>query len=86
MSESRIHRDLTVQAVLDTWPSTRKVFIARRMACVGCELAPFMTVADAAAAYAMATDDLEQALQAAAQPAPPTSVSCAAIRTPEPRQ
>jgi hybrid cluster-associated redox disulfide protein len=71
MTTNRLHRDLTVQAVLDAWPSTREVFIARRMACVGCELAPFMTIAEAAAAYDMSADDLERDLRAAATtPAP----------------
>jgi hybrid cluster-associated redox disulfide protein len=62
----RIHRDLTVQTVLDTWPSTCEVFIARRMACVGCDMAPFMTIAEAAAAYGISVDDLESDLRAAA--------------------
>lgn len=61
-----IDRDLTVQTVLDTWPSTRAVFVARRMACVGCDLAAFMTVAEAATAYGIPANELEQALRAAA--------------------
>jgi hybrid cluster-associated redox disulfide protein len=67
-----IHRDLTVQAVLDTWPTTRTVFMARRMACVGCDLAPFMTVAEAAASYGIPADDLERDLRAAATVPPPS--------------
>lgn len=67
----RIHRDLTVQAVLDTWPATRAVFMARRMACVGCDLAPFMTIGEAAASYGISSDALERDLRAAAtKPAP----------------
>jgi hybrid cluster-associated redox disulfide protein len=58
-----LDRELTVQAVLDTWPSTRAVFIARRMACVGCDLAAFMTVAEAATAYGIPANELEQALR-----------------------
>jgi hybrid cluster-associated redox disulfide protein len=61
-----IHRDLTVQAVLDTSPATRAVFMARRMACVGCDLAPFMTIGEAAASYGIPADDLEHDLRAAA--------------------
>jgi hybrid cluster-associated redox disulfide protein len=63
---TRLHRDLTVQTVLDVWPSTRAVFIARRMACVGCDMAPFMTIAEAAASYNIGVDDLERELRAAA--------------------
>lgn len=66
MTASRFHRDLTVQAVLDAWPSTRHVFFARRMACVGCDMAPFMTIAEAAASYGIPADDLERDLRAAA--------------------
>lgn len=73
MSTIHFHRDMTVQAVLDAWPATRTVFIARRMACVGCELAPFMTIADAAAAYDIPAGQLEDELRIAAllQTAPP---------------
>jgi hybrid cluster-associated redox disulfide protein len=65
MTTTGIHRDLTVQELLDSWPSTREVFIRRRMACVGCDLAPFMTIGEAAASYGIAPDDLEQELHAA---------------------
>ena len=66
MTRVRVHRDLTVQTVIDTWPSTREVFLRRRMACVGCDLAPFMTIGEAAASYGIAPDELERDLQAAA--------------------
>ncbi len=67
MTTIRIDRDLTVQKVLEAWPSTRNVFIGRRMACVGCDLAPFMTIAEAEAAYGIPAGDLERELQAAAK-------------------
>jgi hybrid cluster-associated redox disulfide protein len=68
---NRLHRDLTVQTVLDAWPATREVFMTRRMACVGCEMAPFMTIGEAAAAYGISVDALESDLRAAAmKPAP----------------
>ena len=72
MTATKIRRDLTVQKLLDTWPSTREVFIRRRMACVGCDLAHFMTIAEAAISYGIAPDDLERELNAAAtQPVDP---------------
>lgn len=91
MTTNRIHRDLTVQTVLDTWPSTRSVFIGRRMACVGCDLAPFMTIAEAEAAYGIPPGELERELRAVeTSPAEPASIaessSQAAIRNPESRQ
>jgi hybrid cluster-associated redox disulfide protein len=67
MTSIRIHRDLTVQKVLDTWPLTREVFIARRMACVGCDLAPFMTIAEAEASYGIPPGELERELQRTAE-------------------
>lgn len=66
MTAIRFDQDLTVQMVLDAWPATRSVFIRRRMACVGCVLAPFMTIAEAAGAYGIAPDSLAAELQAAA--------------------
>jgi hybrid cluster-associated redox disulfide protein len=91
MTTNRIHRDLTVQTVLDTWPSTRSVFIRRRMACVGCDLAPFMTIAEAEAAYGIPPGELERDLQSAVtEPARSASVAApssqAAIRNPESRR
>jgi hybrid cluster-associated redox disulfide protein len=66
MTSIQVRLDLTVQTLLDTWPSTREVFIRRRMACVGCDLAPFMTIAEAADSYGIAPRELERELQAAA--------------------
>ncbi len=86
MTANRIHRDLTVQKVLDTWPSTRNVFIGRRMACVGCDLAPFMTIAEAEAAYGIPPGELEKELHATATRGTETPNSHAAIRNPESRQ
>lgn len=51
--------------VLETWPETVPVFLRYRMACPGCAMAPFETVAEAAAAYGMVADELLAALAAA---------------------
>lgn len=66
MTTIRVHRDLTIQNMLDACPSAREVFFARRMACVGCDLAPFMTIGEAEAAYGIPPGELEQELRAAA--------------------
>lgn len=42
---------LTIAAMLDRWPQTAVVLVARHMACVGCEMNAFETVRDAAAIY-----------------------------------
>jgi len=39
---------LLVEEVLAAWPQTLAVFLTRRMACPGCAMARFQTLADAA--------------------------------------
>lgn len=46
----------TVAAYLDRCPQGARVFLAHRMACVGCSLAKFDTLADAARAYGLPLD------------------------------
>lgn len=45
---------LTVAEVLERWPATASVFVRRCMACIGCAMAPFDTLAEAAAVYGIA--------------------------------
>jgi hybrid cluster-associated redox disulfide protein len=59
---------LTIAALLARWPETAAVFMARRMACVGCEMNRFETIADAAAVYGVSTYDLIGALRRAIEP------------------
>ena len=44
-------REMLVADVLERWPATAEVFNAHATACVGCVLAPFCTVWDAAVNY-----------------------------------
>ena len=44
---------LIVADVMNSWPETVPVFIAHRMACPGCVMAPFMTVTEAALEYGL---------------------------------
>jgi hybrid cluster-associated redox disulfide protein len=39
--------DMPLQALFDGWPATAAVFLAHRMLCFGCPIAPFHTVIDA---------------------------------------
>jgi hybrid cluster-associated redox disulfide protein len=48
--------DLTVEALLQQWPQTAVVFHRHNMACVGCAVAPFYTVADAVHIYDLSLD------------------------------
>jgi len=57
---------LPVGEVMDLWPATAGVFYRRRMACPGCVMARFMTVAEAASVYGIRADDLARDLAAAA--------------------
>ncbi len=56
--------DLTVAEIMERWPATIAVFLAYRMACVGCFMAPFDTLAEAAGNYRLDVDELLRALQA----------------------
>lgn len=52
--EARLREDLETMVVADVmnrWPETVPVFVSRRMACPGCVMAPFMTVAEASREY-----------------------------------
>jgi len=51
MSGDRPSADMTIAYVLEHWPQTARVFNEHNMACVGCAVAPFYCVAEAAAVY-----------------------------------
>jgi hybrid cluster-associated redox disulfide protein len=51
MSEIELSADLIIAEVQDRWPQTITVFRDFAAACVGCDLAAFCTVADAAREY-----------------------------------
>lgn len=43
--------EMKISDVLAQWPAAAEVFHKHTMACVGCVVAPFYTIADAAAVY-----------------------------------
>lgn len=43
--------DLSVEEVIRRWPAVARVFVQRRMHCVGCDIAPFETVTEACHIY-----------------------------------
>lgn len=65
-----VRRDQLVTDVLTLWPQTAQVFVARRMACVGCPVASFEALAEVAQAYELEEAHLlrllEQSIDAAA--------------------
>jgi hybrid cluster-associated redox disulfide protein len=58
MSAPLINADAIVRAVMDAGPESIRVFVRRRMHCPGCVMSSFITVAEAAASYAIETEDL----------------------------
>jgi hybrid cluster-associated redox disulfide protein len=57
--------NMLISDVLAERPAAARVFIERRMGCVGCTFAPFETVAEAAAAYGINCWELASSLDAA---------------------
>lgn len=68
MERSPLTENLFVADVLDRWPQTIPVFMRHRMACVGCTMAPFETLAEATTIYGMPTDRFVNELREAIQP------------------
>lgn len=66
MEQPKLEADLIVADVLARWPQTISVFMRHRMACVGCPIAPFETLAEVAAIYDLNLDcfldELEQVI------------------------
>lgn len=58
---------MTISAVLERWPATADVFHHHAMACVGCAVAPFYTIRDAAEVYGIPADAFVEDLFAAIQ-------------------
>ena len=67
--EQLIQAELTVAETLARWPQTIPVFMRRQMACVGCAVTPFETLADVATIYQVDLgqflNDLRQAIPSA---------------------
>lgn len=45
--------EMKISEVLEQWPAAADVFHRHAMACVGCVVAPFYTIADAANVYSL---------------------------------
>lgn len=60
--------ELTVADLLARWPQAIPVFLRRQMACVGCTMSPFETLADVTAVYGIHLPVFVSELQQAMQP------------------
>jgi len=49
--------ELTIEDVLTRWPQTAVVFHQHNMACVGCAVASFYTITEAANVYSLSLED-----------------------------
>ena len=58
MDIDRMAVELSVEDLMRVWPETIRVFLCRRMACVGCAAAAFHTVEEVARIYDMRADVL----------------------------
>jgi hybrid cluster-associated redox disulfide protein len=56
--EPELHGGWMLSEVMRRRPQTVGVFVALRMACPGCAMSPFETVAEAAAEYGLDTQEL----------------------------
>jgi hybrid cluster-associated redox disulfide protein len=74
-SSDLIGHDDLVSETLERWPETLRVFLDRRMACPGCVMASFMTVAEAARSYGLEPAELVADLCEVAQHAHPAACS-----------
>ncbi|MCZ8548018.1 DUF1858 domain-containing protein [Mesorhizobium qingshengii] len=63
---SLIDDDMTMDQIMRRWPLTIRVVIRSGMLCVGCPIASFHTVSDAAREHGLDVDSLRSDLEAAA--------------------
>ena len=67
--------NVLVADLLAARPFAARVFIARRMGCVGCAFAPFETISEAARAYGIDPCELARSLADAEDPGSPQETS-----------
>jgi hypothetical protein len=67
MDTPMIHVRLTVEEVLQRWPGTFSVFMARKTKCPGCFMQQFCRLKDVAETYHISLQDLMRDLEECAQ-------------------
>ena len=66
MSQLEITPDSIVEEIMRLRPQTVRVFLRHKMACVGCSVGPFHTLADASAEHGIDLDQLIREIEHAA--------------------
>jgi hybrid cluster-associated redox disulfide protein len=74
--------DLTLDVLFRAWPEAARVFLAHRMACVGCPVAPFHTVRDCCAQYRLDEPAFRAELRAAIRTRPRSARRAGAVPSP----
>ena len=62
-----IFLQMNISEILDRWPEIIPIFLNRRMACVGCSLADFMTLEDALDIYHLNMESFIEEIENAIQ-------------------
>ncbi len=63
MDPPAITANLTIAEILARWPQTVPVFLRHHLACVGCVMVPFETLADITSIYPLNLDLFIEELQ-----------------------
>jgi hybrid cluster-associated redox disulfide protein len=63
MEHPQLVANLTVAEVMDRWPKTIPIFLRHRMACVGCSIDSFETLAEVVEIYGIDPDHFIKDLQ-----------------------
>ena len=56
MNDNQITRQSNIESILGRWPQTVSVFLRYKLACIGCTMAPFETLADVLSNYSLSED------------------------------
>lgn len=63
MTQDRPLSEMLISEVLTRWPETAGVFHQHNMACVGCPVAPYYSVQDAADVYGLSSAEFVAELE-----------------------
>lgn len=72
MKPGRLSPQMSVADVLERWPELIPTFLEHRMACVGCSMAAFETLQDAARIYGIHPVRFLEELEASLPPEEPS--------------
>lgn len=83
MAQTILTTDMTTAEVMTRWPKTIPIFIRHHMACVGCAIAPFETLAEVIEIHHLNLDRFMQELQQAIESSKADCVTIEPVRPSE---